>query len=644
MPCWRSCLSDGVDTVRPASHLARGAQFHCLRLVNQQQTDSKNPPFAGRRTAIRRFLLMCQMLLVLGSVARAGGNVRILNIGLNRLCPTDQPCPILVALSNPAPRPQDFELQIGVSRTGESGGPDPERTYIHRLTLGPLEERQIDAMIQPSYENEAVEVAARNPQGSPTGHDLQDFKSDWMPHWAVGVLCEEESVCKSVQSQIQLSGSPVDRDWKNKNLPLVVPLRPRSAWWSYGLFSAVVVAAPVDHLNSTQRSALEWYVRSGGSLILLGGAIGDTHFLVEYRRDPTGRSGVPIGTGLLYRVQSGRLLEEMFGGESLYKLFGSREAYLTTPGPGSLQMKYATTFIFPHLGMLLVWLSVYILVVGWVNFALLRRWRRLEWGWLTVAGVAMLFVFLLYEFGSLHRLRHVTVDSVAVHYLDAQSGQATSDYGVRISVPERQKVVLHTASDTLLVKDSRYRDGFSHSLPSAWEGRRFTRGSYEDTPLDHDPLPDGEIALSMPRWTSQDLYFKGIHSFPGTVREISFGHLRNDTGQRFFDAVFLDSGQNRLWLFGEVAPGAEIDLAQAHYVMPWPPAYKANPDRPMPPDLAVNGSFLAKLVWGRLPAPEPRGPIDRRFYGLSAGPAQPVQLLASRKIQREYALLVVIFQ
>jgi hypothetical protein len=214
---------------------------------------------------------------------------------------------------------------------------------------------------------------------------------------------------------------------------------------------------------------------------------------------------------------------------------------------------------------------------------------------------------------------------------------------VRISVPERQKVVIRTASDTV-VEGSRYQDGVIHSLPSPWEGRKFTRGSYEDTPLGRDPLPEGEIALSMPRWTAQDLYFRGIHSFPGTVHETSSGRLRNDTGQRFFDAVFLDSGRNRLWLLGEVSPGAEIDLAQAHYVMLWPQGYNGDTDRPILPELAVDGSFLARLIWERTYPPWPGDPMDRRFYGLSTGPAQPVQLLASRHLQREYALLVVIFQ
>lgn len=597
---------------------------------------------------MKRFLLTCQLLLTLGSVAHAEGNVRIVDVGLNHQCLTnEEPCPIVVTLSNPFPKPQDFELQIGVRPQDESGVADPGHSYIHRLTLDALGERQIETLVHPAwYGDQVVEVSARIRQGVLTGRDWQSFKAEWSmgSRWGVGVVCDEEVICKKVQSQIQLSGSPQDRDWKNENLRLAVPLPQRSAWWSYNLLSTIVVAAPVSHLNSAEQAALEWYARSGGSLVLLEGNVGDPNFLADYRRDAAlHRDGVPIGTGRLYVARAGESLQAMFGGEMLYALISAKEPYWRSPGPGHLQMQYATTFTFPSLGTVLIWLSVYLLVVGLANFVLLRRWRRLEWGWVTVGGVALFFVFVFYALGSFHRPHQVIVDNVAVHFLDTRSGQASTDYGLRISVPERQNVVLHTTPGALLVQKTRFNDGFGHSLPSIWLGREFTRGSYQDSPLGRDPLPQGEIVLTMPRWTSQDLYFRGTHSFPGTVHETSAGHLRNDTGQQFLDAVFVDSAQRGLWLLGQVAPGAEIDLAQARYVAR-PERDEKHPEVQLPRNISTNASPLARLILERMYPPQPGEPNERRFYGLSAGPAQPVLPLASHELQREYALLVVIFQ
>jgi hypothetical protein len=76
---------------------------------------------------MKRFLLIWTLLLTLGSVAHAEGNVRIVDVGLNHLCLTYQePCPVVVTLSNPFPKPQDFELQIGVRPREGPGEADPD--------------------------------------------------------------------------------------------------------------------------------------------------------------------------------------------------------------------------------------------------------------------------------------------------------------------------------------------------------------------------------------------------------------------------------------------------------------------------------------------------------------------------------------
>ena len=311
---------------------------------------------------MKRFLLICPLLLTLASAAHAEGNVRIVDVGLNHLCLTYQePCPVVVTLSNPFPKPQDFELQIGVRPKEGPGEADPEHTYIHRLTLDALEERQIEAILpSSSYGDPVLEVTARIHQGVLTGHDWQSYKPEWMASGpGVGVVCDDESVCKKVQSQIQLSGSPEDRNWKNGNLQLAVPLRPRFKWWSYDKFSMIVVAAPISHLCGVQRAALESYARSGGSLVLLEDYLVDSNFLADYRRDAVLHRGeAPIGAGRLYVAREGESLETIFDGQMLYALLSGVQTDWTTPGPGLLQMEYATTFTFPRLGTVLIWLSI----------------------------------------------------------------------------------------------------------------------------------------------------------------------------------------------------------------------------------------------------------------------------------------------
>ena len=138
---------------------------------------------------MKRFLLICPLLLTwpLPPTRRATSVSWML---VRRLCLTYQePCPVVVTLSNPFPKPQDFELQIGVRPKEGPGEADPEHTYIHRLTLDALEERQIEAILpSSSYGDPVLEVTARIHQGVLTGHDWQSYRNGW-PRAPASALC-----------------------------------------------------------------------------------------------------------------------------------------------------------------------------------------------------------------------------------------------------------------------------------------------------------------------------------------------------------------------------------------------------------------------------------------------------------------------
>jgi len=198
--------------------------------------------------------------------------------------------------------------------------------------------------------------------------------------YLVGVLCREESVCKSIQAQIQLGGSPKDRDSKNQNLELAMQLRQRSQWWSYAPASIIVVAIPANSLSGDERSALEWFARGGGSLVLLEEVFADPTFLADYRQPAGEHNGVAIGSGRLYWIprSSGDRLGGLFSGEELELLAQGGRASWSGHELNSLRGHYATTFGFPMWWTLLICLAIYILLVGVLYFAILRRFRRLH--------------------------------------------------------------------------------------------------------------------------------------------------------------------------------------------------------------------------------------------------------------------------
>jgi hypothetical protein len=593
---------------------------------------------------MRQLLLICHVLVALACVAWANGNVRILQVGLNGHCSAYRPCSVLAALSNPYSKSLDVELQVGIRRSRPEQF-DPSQTYIHRLTLGPKESREIDAPIQLFPGACTVDVTVRTPEGNIIGHDSQaEDGIVTRGNYLVGVLCREESLCKGIQAQIQLSGSSQGRDEKNRSLELAMQFRPRSQWWSYAAASTVVVAVPMAGISDDERSALEWFARGGGNLVLLEEELADATFLAEYRQGPPAQEGVAIGAGRLYRISHVEALGGLFSSEKLWLL--ARDGLVAWAGrvPTGLLTRYATTFAFPGWWALLAWLATYVVLVGVVNFVTLHRFHRREWGWLTMAGIAFLFVFALYWLASRRGPQQVTIDYVALHHLDSRSNRAFTAYGLRVSVPQKQQVILRSPSNTLLITE----------WPNAWErrgplttvqlGRQFTRGWNRDASGGWDPLPNAETMIPMQRRTSRNLEFAGTTFFPGTVHDTTPGQLRNETGQRFADAVLVDTGQNRIWLLGEVAPGAEIDFLKARYQPLDLCDSVKSALRARGFESKGDDYFLSEFVCWKVDSHASGSMHQRTFYGLTTGAAESARPLGVRYRKREHAVLEVVLE
>src|SRR5258708_29419458 len=77
-------------------------------------------------------------------------------------------------------------------------------------------------------------------------------------------------------------------------------------------------------------------------------------------------------------------------------------------------------------------------MIGVLNFDVLRRLRRLEFGWISVCGLALLFAGGFYLSSASRRPKTFRLDNLATYYLDARSPLAAADYSLRVSAPERR--------------------------------------------------------------------------------------------------------------------------------------------------------------------------------------------------------------
>ncbi len=135
--------------------------------------------------------------------------------------------------------------------------------------------------------------------------------------------------------------------------------------------------------------------------------------------------------------------------------------------------------------------------------------------------------------------------------------------------------------------------------------------------------------MALLKWSFRDLELKGLHEFPGTVHFVAPNRLRNDTGQNFVDAVYIDVPAKAVYSLPALAPGQEIQLD----------TITPNPIFDSPQESAAGpAGTLVQLASSGLYELGSRG---RTFAGFSDGPALPVELDIPH--QQEVHSLIVVF-
>ncbi len=373
--------------------------------------------------------------------------------------------------------------------------------------------------------------------------------------------------------------------------------------------------------------------------------------------------------GKLYRVRNLRSpeLAALFTGRALLHLVALRSRGFGTDELGYARKRLATQFVFPSLGWLLKWLGAYILIVGLVNFALLHRLGRREWGWVTVPLVALVFAAGLYAASAAKRPKSFGADELAVYWLDDRSPVAAEQIGLRVSSPRKTTVTLVVPGEPVLwgtrwgsgSAGFAFSSGVSVARTSAAQSWQVQLG------------PPRQLKLGLLQWSFRDLDFRAMKRFTGTMRRVGARQLRNETGQNFRDALYVE--KQSVYFLGAVAAGAEIsldavrqDALEKHVSRDvYPFGYPTQLSEPDEADLSRFGqtdpmqSQRELEEWRALPRqPFSLGELMRGwpkgggrvfgtrtgiFFGLSDGPMSGAALARVGFVGKHYALTIVSF-
>jgi hypothetical protein len=497
-------------------------------------------------------------------------DVKILHVGLEgTLSRSALPTWVHVQVRNNTAAATHFDLVAFEANLDAGAQPQSEKCTIP-VTLDAAESREFDI---PLYlypvTHGVLSVEVLDSHGLPhgrTGRRIPQIQEGIY----IALFCATPDSCKSIQQAILFTGTPQEQTQKSQSLRILQLSEAPRVGWAYSVAQVVIVATPLASFSTPQLEALEEYVHGGGMIVLFKNNLtaGGAHssetpkFLSEYPASAQEDKSITIGEGTLRRLaspssngfaslfQSPPFVNDALLGGLRSSQFNRRGSNVGTGAElGWLQTRLGTTFHFPGFLELLFWIVAYLLIVGLVNFVILRRVGHPEWAWITMPVIAVLFSVLLYAVSARNHPRNFGLDEITIYRIDNRSTLASSVSNVRVSAPERSYVDLNIPRGLLhvLQNQNRYADipeiNFSNRrtpsrdfrLSENWESRMFLR-----------------------RWSFVDLEFAGNRRFAGVISRDSQGRLHNDTGINYEQAIVVD--EDDVFLLDKFPAGAVVDL------------------------------------------------------------------------------------
>ena len=296
---------------------------------------------------------------------------------------------------------------------------------------------------------------------------------------------------------------------QNQLAPLVMSVTPedlpeRVEAWS-ALDRVVWQDVDADRLSPAQLEALRGWVAGGGRLVIAGGTAGpkvlgafpDT--LLPYR--PVTTTDVPAASlsGVLGALPGDAtalpaLSGELIDGRTLASVGGRVVAAERTYGSGQVTLlgfdptakwmvdskaaqglwrrmlpartssglsfaddsmlvsavSQLPSLALPPVGGLIILLAAYILLIGPVNYLVLRRLDRREWAWLTMPVLVVVFTVGAYAFGTALRGNDVIVNEVAIVRGASGATDGTGQIYLGVFSPSRGQYQLRVPGGALL--------------------------------------------------------------------------------------------------------------------------------------------------------------------------------------------------
>lgn len=248
----------------------------------------------------------------------------------------------------------------------------------------------------------------------------------------------------------------------------------------------------------------------------------------------------------------------------------------------------------PSIQNVSILLGIYMLIVGPANYLILRRQKRLQWAWITIPVITVLFAAAAFGIGYGLRGNDLILNKIALVEARSGSDAAVTSY-MGLFSPRMQSYEVKVQGESLVSPMQGYD-------PGPWGGGAATGGEMVLV----QGQPSTVKGLTVNQWAMQSFMSEGkwenFGGFTGQLHlenEAVVGKIRNDTQYTITDVVV--TMQSRFVRLGDLAAGQEKDVnlaltsLQSDRFGP-PMSYRLfqeqNPNGPMPRALEQKSNIL----------------------------------------------------
>lgn len=206
-------------------------------------------------------------------------------------------------------------------------------------------------------------------------------------------------------------------------------------------------------------------------------------------------------------------------------------------------------------------LMIYVVVVSWILYFILHKKDKLEWTWVCVPALALIFAVIIYGMGAVTRITEPFITYVRTIEWEGE-GEDSGVANTRMSItsPYNEKYSVAVPKDTTAYAANNWGDWYEEN-ETDFDSYKLGFGQSKGQQI---VTLNNFGAFESARLTTDDVAtMKGSYESDIVCDQYEFkGTFTNRTGREIRNAIFVSDG--RIYYLGDIKNGEKVNISNKH--------------------------------------------------------------------------------